>query len=77
MMEGEGTASWREGRYNKDQHMWGGDSQCREGRYNRDHAAHVMGRGRGKPAAGREGIIGTSTCDGEGDSGGHTVKTIW
>ena len=26
----------------------------------------MMGRGRGQPAAGREGIIGTSTCDGEG-----------
>ena len=27
----------------------------------------MMGRGRGQPAAGREGIIGTSTCDGEGE----------
>ena len=26
----------------------------------------MMGRGRGQPAAGREGIIGTSTCDGAG-----------
>ena len=25
------------------------------------------GRGLGQPAAGREGIIGTSTCDGEGE----------
>ena len=29
-----------------------------------------MGRGRGQPAAGREGIIGTSTCDGGGGGGG-------
>ena len=27
----------------------------------------MMERGRGQPAAGREGIIGTSTCDGEGE----------
>ena len=27
----------------------------------------MMGRGRGQPDAGREGIIGTSTCDGEGE----------
>ena len=27
----------------------------------------MMGRERGQPAAGREGIIGTSTCDGEGE----------
>ena len=26
----------------------------------------MMGRGLGLPAAGREGIIGTSTCDGQG-----------
>ena len=26
-----------------------------------------MGRGRGHPAAGREGIIGTSICDVEGE----------
>ena len=30
----------------------------------------MMGRGRGEPAAGREGIIGTSTCDGEGEGEG-------
>ena len=28
------------------------------------------GRGLGQPAAVREGIIGTSTCDGEGGGGG-------
>ena len=27
----------------------------------------MMGRGRGQPAAGREGIIGTSIRDGEGE----------
>ena len=38
--EGEGTASCREGRYNRDQqHVIGegeGTASCREGRYNRD-----------------------------------------
>ena len=30
-----------------------------------------MGRGRRQPAARREGIIGTSTCDGEGEGTGR------